>query len=293
MKTIIVPLDFSKECLTALDVALTIAHKVEANIQLVHVLTGVKNVPHGVLEQERNQATARFEELLGRYQDAGNIKLDYIVREGKIYKEVTSQAASFEDSVIILSTHGKSGFEELFIGSNAYKIVSSSSRPVISVRNCMDFEHVRKIVMPLDITFQTREKVPYTAKLAKMFGSEIHVVTLASTQVKSIEKKLHEYASQVGAFLEIHKIPFTIDHLHGGNLTDITLDYARSVRADLISIMTEQEKSISNLLLGNYAHQMLNKAEIPVLAFPTYQIGEILDDLRTQGVYLYDDISGR
>ena len=293
MKTIIVPVDFSKECLTGLDVALALAHKVEANIQLVHVLTGVKNVPHGVLEQEHNQAIARFEELLGKYPDTEGIKLEYIVKEGKIYKEVTSQAASFEDSVIVLSAHGKSGFEELFIGSNAYKIASSSTRPVISVRNCMDFEHVRKIVLPLDVTFQTREKVPYTAKLAKLFGSEINVVTLASTHVKSIEKKLQEYASQVGTFLEIHKIPFTIDHLYGGNLTDITLDYAQSVRADLISIMTEQEKSISNLLLGNYAHQMLNKAEIPVLAFPTYQIGEILDDLRTQGVYFYDDVSGR
>jgi hypothetical protein len=53
-----------------------------------------------------------------------------------------------------------------------------------------------------------------------------------------------------GFLLESHNIPYKIEHLHGSNLTDLTLDYARSVDADLISIMTEQEKSASNLLLG-------------------------------------------
>jgi len=66
--------------------------------------------------------------------------------------------------------------------------------------------------------------------------------------------------------------------------TDITLDYAASVNADLISIMTEQEMSVSNLLLGTYAHQMINKACIPVLSFPNYHLGILEEDFRTSGV---------
>lgn len=290
MKTIIVPIDFSNECLTGLDLALMLAKKSGADIQMVHVLTGTKDIPHGVLETKHQEAKLNFEKILQEYKNKvnKNTNLSYIVKEGKVYKEVDNQAGSFEDSVIVLSTHGRSGFEELFIGSNAYKIVSTSSKPVISARNCRDIINFNKIIMPLDITFQTREKVPYTAKIAKMFNSEIHIVTLASTKSKSIVKKLNNYSEQVGSFLKKHEIPFKVEHLHGSNLTDITLDYARSVNADLISIMTEQEKNVTSLLLGTYAHQMINKAVIPVLSFPTYHIGVILEDLRTQGIYIYD-----
>lgn len=290
MKTIIVPIDFSEESMTGLDLALLFADKTGANIQMVHVLSSVTNKAHGILEIERQQAKEKFEEMLQKYKErsAKNISLSYIIKDGKIYKEVTSQADSFEDSILILSTHGGSGIEELFIGSNAFKIASTSEKPVVTVRSLQAVKNISKIVLPLDITLQTREKIPYTAGLANIFNAEIHIVTLRSTNAKSIMNKLNSFSEQAGSFLKTHMIPFKVENLKGGNLTDITLDYAKSINADLISIMTEQEKSVSNLLLGNYAHQMINKSLIPVLSFPTYQIGTILEDLRTQGIYIYD-----
>jgi nucleotide-binding universal stress UspA family protein len=140
-------------------------------------------------------------------------------------------------------------------------------------------------VLPLDITFQTREKVPYTAILAKQFHSEIHLLSVRLSHIKSIEKQLHQYVEQVAGYLDNQKIPYKIEHLQGDNLTDMTLDYACSVNADLISIMTEQEKSVSNLLLGSYAHQMINKSYIPVLSFPNYQLGIISDDIWALGAF--------
>jgi nucleotide-binding universal stress UspA family protein len=276
--------------LTGLDLAIIFADKTGAAIQMVHVLSPVTNIGHGILEKERQLASKKLQAILQKYKErrAKSISLDYIIKEGKIYKEVTNQADSFKDSILILSTHGGSGIEELFVGSNAYKIASTSSKPVITIRSLQAVRTIKKIVLPLDITRQTREKIPYTAEIANIFNAEIHIATLRSTNASSIIKKLDSFSDQAGAFLNAHKIPFKIENLKGGNLTDITIDYAKSIDADLISIMTEQEKSISNLLLGNYAHQMINDSLIPVLSFPTYQIGAILEDLRTQGIYIYD-----
>ena len=111
------------------------------------------------------------------------------------------------------------------------------------------------------------------------------LLSVRLSNYKSIEKKLHQYTKQVASYIEAHKIPCTVEHLQGENLTDITLDYARSVNADLISIMTEQEKSVSNLLLGSYAHQMINKAIIPVLSFPNYHLLVTADDIWTLGEF--------
>jgi nucleotide-binding universal stress UspA family protein len=211
--------------------------------------------------------------------------LSYTVTEGKVFKEIADLADKLEDVLTVLSTHGTSGFEELFIGGNAYKITSHSRNPVITVRTSNIPSKIENIVLPLDITFQTREKVPYTVELAKIFGSKIHLLTIRLSNLKSIEKKLFQYSEQVASYIDSHKIPCTVEHLHGGNLTDLTLDYSRSIDADLISIMTEQEKSVSNLLLGNYAHQLINKSYIPVLSFPNYHLRIIAEDIWTLGAF--------
>ena len=287
MKTIIVPLDFSDESLNGLNLSLMLAAKTRANIQMVHVIG--KNIGTNVelLEKENKLAKAKFEDILQKCKEKGNINcaLNYTIKEGQIFKEIADLADKYEDVLTVLSTHGASGFEELFIGGNAYKITSHSRNPVITVRKSKLSSNINKIVLPLDITIETREKVPYTVELAKAFGSEIHIITLRLSNLKSIQKKLNQYANQVASYLESHKVPYKVEHFHGSNLTDMTLDYSHSINADLISIMTEQEKSASNLLLGNYAHQMINKASIPVLSFPNYHLRIIAEDIWTLGAF--------
>jgi nucleotide-binding universal stress UspA family protein len=287
MKTIIVPLDFSNESLTGLDLSIMLANKTGANIQMVHVIDNYIDNNNESLDKEYQQTKMKFENILQKYKEkcSSNSILHYEIKEGKVFKEITNLAENYENALIVLSAHGKSGFEELFIGGNAYKITSHSKNPVITIRSNKISSNIDKIVLPLDITFQTREKVPYTVKLAKLFNSEIHVVSVRLSNIKSIEKKLHQYVQQVVSYVDNQKIPYTIEHLHGDNLTDLTLDYARSVNADLISIMTEQEKSVSNLLLGSYAHQMINKSLIPVLSFPNYHLRIITDDIWDLGAF--------
>lgn len=286
MKTIIVPIDFSVESLVGLNFSLMLANKSGADIIMIHVIAKNKYTNQVNLALERQLAKTQFEDIQqqykGKYKQTG---LTFIIKEGTVFKEVTGMADTFEDSIIILSTHGESGFEELFIGGNAYKITSHSKVPAITIRINKLISNVDKIVLPLDITFQTREKVPFTAILAKLFNSEIHILSVRNSRLSSIEAKLHQYVTSVAAYLDQQNIPFTIQHLQGDNLCDLTLDYARSVDADLISIMTEQEKCVSNLLLGSYAHQMINKSFIPVLSFPIYPLRVITEDIWDIGAF--------
>jgi nucleotide-binding universal stress UspA family protein len=280
MKTIIVPIDFSEESISGLNMARMLASKTGAEIKMVHVVVKNAKTDPDSVEKEKKLADRNFKDLLQECEkeEGKNCKIDYSIEAGQIFKEITLQAEKHDDPVTVLSTHGSTGFEELFIGGNAYKIVSHSKNPVITVRRRFP-PNIDRIVLPLDITFQTREKVPYTADLAKLFGSEIHLLTIQLSKIKSIEKKLHQYADQVANYLDDNKISYKVAHLEGNNLTDMTLDYARKIDADLISVMTEQEKSVSNLLLGNFAHQMINKAYIPVLLFPNYHLRIITDEI--------------
>jgi nucleotide-binding universal stress UspA family protein len=287
MKTIIVPMDFSNESLTGLNMAIMLAKKTGANIVMAHVIGMNESMDEENLEKNSQKAKLKFEYLLKEYSGKlqSDFQMGFMIKTGKVFEEITKLSTEYEDPVTVLSTHGESGFEDLFIGGNAYKITSHSKNPVITVRRSEIKSEVSRIVLPLDITFQTREKVPYTLGIAKLFNSEIHIITVRVTKNKSIEKKLHQYAEQVASYLGKHEISFKIEHLQGNNISDIILDYSKSVSADLISIMTEQDESISNLLLGTNAHQLINKSMIPVLCFPNYQLRIVSDDIWTLGAF--------
>lgn len=208
-----------------------------------------------------------FKAILEKYSSklSPKIRLGYIIKSGRIYKEVVTQAESYKDSFVVASTHGASGFEKFFIGSNAFKIISATSKPVITIRGGVLPEKISKIILPLDISADTRQKLPFTAEIAKWFGAEVHVITVTSLQTEDISKKLTAYSNQVCKYLDKQGIKNEKKSLIGSNLTDLVIGYANTVKADLISIMTEQA-SDGTFVMGTAAQQMLNKSTLPVLS---------------------------
>src|SRR4030043_424202 len=178
IKNFIVPIDFSEESLKGLQLAILFSRKTYVNIQMVYVLRkSAENVP-GTADLKTEQAKDAFKSIIDKYTPElkNNSKLRYIIKKGKVYQEIVNQAQSYKDSVVTASTHGASGFEEFFIGSNAYKIISATRRPVITIRKGKCPEKIKKIVLPIDISGDSRQKVPLTAELAKFFNAEIHIL---------------------------------------------------------------------------------------------------------------------
>ncbi|MFO7659043.1 MAG: universal stress protein [Bacteroidales bacterium] len=143
---------------------------------------------------------------------------------------------------------------------------------------------MKHIVLPIDTTPETREKVPFTTALAILLVAKVDILTISEFDLPDILQRLSEYALQVSMYMNQFGVKNSINHANGMNQTDITIEFAQSKQADLISIVTEQEKSISNILLGSHAHQMINKSPVPVLLFPTRQIGVISESFKTEGI---------
>jgi nucleotide-binding universal stress UspA family protein len=138
--------------------------------------------------------------------------------------------------------------------------------PVVLVHPNYRFHAESKIyVLPLDRSLDTRQKVPFTCKLAKLTNSEIHILVLHKSKMDSSIDKQHVYAKQVQEYITAEGVKSTIVCKDAKNLTKAVLTYAESVDADLVSIMTEQESSAMSFLLGTYAEQMLAAATMPVL----------------------------
>lgn len=284
MKNIIVPIDFSDESMNGLRLAVIFANKFKARVQMVYVQKVTSEVGRVGLEEEFKSVSQSFKKLKEQYQTKMHNPdmLDFIVKKGKVYREVVNQAEAFENSFIVCSTHGASGFEEFFIGSNAFKIISAADIPVVTIRHGSVARDISTIVMPIDVSNDTRQKVPITALIASVFNAEVHVVGITSTNSEEVESKVAAYCNQACEYLKDHGIKYQLERRKVENLVSEVIDYALDVKADLISIMTEQNDSLADFVLGTVAQHMLNKSPVPVLSISPKEIF-IMGTFRTSG----------
>jgi len=269
-KVILVGIDFSDCSINALEHAISIARKAKAGIAMVWInhLDYSKEIFSVEPQNIEKEVVTRFEDLVKKYQyHLHGEKIEYFIRKGKVYKEICNVANEIDAFLVVIGTHGSSGFEEFWIGSNANRMVASSKKPIITIRGGVDIgTDLKKIVLPLDSTKITRQKLPITALLAKYFNSEVHILGLYTTTSDDIRYRVRNYVSQAEDYFKENDIKFKSTTKEAENITEETIKYAKKIGANLISIMTEQETTATNLFYGPYASQMVNHSPIPVLS---------------------------
>ena len=256
----LVGFDFSAGSANAVDVAIDIANRFQQDLRLVYVKE--KGQDEKPIREEIERRNAGVAHLLK------GIKMEYVVREGKVSRELCEQAKEDDAFLIVVGTHGMSGFEKNWIGRNTYRTIAESSAPVLTIRENFNFhKSLERIVVPIDSTADTRQKVPAAANFAKAFGSELHILGLYTSDNKTIKGIVNSYVNQVDNYLTKADVKHVCEFVSvPKNLTITTLEYADKVDADLLVIMTEQESSLTSFLLGNYAQQMLTMSTRPILS---------------------------
>ncbi len=276
MSKIIVAIDFSDCSINAFIHALSIAQKTESDMLLIWVQKPVaeKDKFEVINKDTAAKVEQQFNDLVAKYQkELPKNKISFKIRTGKVYKEITSEAREIRAMLVVVGTHGAKGFEEFWIGSNANRIVSSSPCPVITIRAGINVQRpLKKIVLPIDSTLETRQKSSFTGYLAKAHDAEVHVLSLYTSKVSEVRKNVDNYAKQVATYFDKEGISYVMTSMDADNISDAMIKYAQTIDANLISIMTEQETTASNLWMGPYANQTVNHSPIPVLSIHSKEL---------------------
>ena len=272
MKQIVVGVDFSKTSLLALQYALNMARHTDSDVLMVNVQ---KHLDHGVplsTDERRGpeDVVQQFESLVEKHRGDIPGQLNYAVRDGKVHDEIANQAKYSDAWLVVVGAHGLSGFEEFWMGTDSYRVVATSMCPVITLRKGYDvMRPMKKVVIPIDSTLETTQKVPFTIDLAKRFNAQVHVLSLYSAMMSGIKEKVDGSSHETMRQVELAGLELVQENAVSDNITLAAIEYAKQVDADLISIMTEQEFAPRNIFLGPYAQQMVNRSPIPVLSMHT------------------------
>ncbi len=274
-RTIIVGTDFSKGSYVALELAVDIANKIHADIQLMWICREKMLYTDDQNNYVRNLATQKMDDLCEKYQPQLNgTTITPIIMQGKVAPMLATQADKVKASMIVIGTNGASGFEKYWMGSTAVRIVQEATCPVLSIREGFNFhKSLERILVPLNMSTNSRQKLPVAVKMAKAFGSQINI--LGQYENTSQAQTVNIYIKQAETFLQKQNIQYTTEIMQSKSLADDVLSYADTISADLIVISTEQDQVLSSLFIGTTAQQLVHHSLIPILSVHPADINSV------------------
>lgn len=262
-------MDFSQGALNALDYAVDVAVNTHSEITLLWVEPSSSDkVLPGEKNEIRYDAKLELESLVKKIAlKQPKVEVNFKQKRGKVYQEIASFVHGNQSDIVIIGTHGIGGVEEFWVESNAYKIISYCPCPVISVRT--DYKlggNINKIILPIDDSLDTTKKVPMAVDLAKEFNAEIRILGVYDSDLISIRKRTDKYVRITENYLDKNEVNHKFIHCTSNNISSSLVKYAENDKADLMVIMTDQNKATTDIIMGRKAQQIINQSPIPVLS---------------------------
>ncbi|TPV32931.1 universal stress protein [Paucihalobacter ruber] len=275
MKKIIVPVDFSEHSVYAMEAAAILAKRNNAQILALHMLELSES---SFSEQATNQplnsiffykrAEQEFETFL-KQDFLKDIKVIPAIKKYKVFKEVNDVAKHENADLIIMGSHGASGLNEIFVGSNTERVVRHSETPVLVVKSKpenMKFDHV---VYGCDFTDESISSYIKVTKFFAKMDSQVHLlyVNLPDFAFKStneMEARVAEFLKKTeGNLKKMKDVVFYSDY----SIEKGVLNYSAKIGADLIAVSTHGRKGIAHFFEGSISEDIANHSVLPVMTF--------------------------
>lgn len=272
MKKILVPTDFSTHAEYALKVAAQIAKKNNSEIVLLHML----ELPHQGSDAFasgsdipqimffKNQAIEKLEDLMDADFLEG-IEVSEVIQFEKAFDGIMEITKKNDVDLIVMGSHGASGYHETFIGSNAEKTVRSSTVPVLVIKQEIEELNASNIVFASDFSEEIKKPFKKVVEFAQLFDSHLNMVLIntpnnfKSTAVA--EKIINDFVK------EMDYKKFSTHIYNDVNVEKGVLHFATSINADLIAICTHGRTGISHLIHGSISEDLVNHTIKPVVTF--------------------------
>jgi nucleotide-binding universal stress UspA family protein len=286
MMKILVPVDFEPQSLIALEQSYNLARLLPAEIVLIYVYdppAGIRSLFGASYDKEMLQKLEeRLAELSANVQTETGLQVSTILETGQVYSKIMETADKIQAQFIIMGTHSQPelpGNSVGVLGANSSRVLRSTKCPVITINARHHFDGCRNILLPLDLTTESRQKVTWGIKIAKIYGAGIKVVSgIWSKNDPEVRNRLKFLAGQVKQFIEKEGIRCTAEIVEDVEnekaLIPTVLNYAEQQGdIDLIMIMTQQESGVIEFFVGSRAQEFVRLSPIPVMSIAPKELG--------------------
>ncbi|MGQ2983372.1 universal stress protein [Flavobacterium sp.] len=279
MKKILVPTDFSDHAEYALKVAAQIARENDGEIFLLHMLELPALASDGIGESNAVGSSSDLPEVMffmqktrERFQDIleqpylEGIPVVEAIQFERAFDGIISHSKKHGIDLVVMGSHGASGFQEMFIGSNTEKVVRTSDVPVLVIKKEEGTFNPQKFVFASNFSDEIKKPFAKVVDFANMFGIHIHLTFINTPNdfksTHAAEKKMHDFISgfQVAN-------GYTTHVYNDVNVEKGILHFANSVNADLIGMCTHGRQGLAHFFNGSISEDLVNHSVRPVVTF--------------------------
>ena len=263
---VLVPHDFSTVADCAVNHASKIANSFGGEVHLLHVVSKQKEI-----ESIKEKLT----KIAEKAEKSTAATFHAIVRVGNIFEDIGDVASEIGAGFIVMGTHGAKGMQKI-MGSYALRVISNSKVPFVIVQNKdpKKADTYDDIVVPVDYSEVTKQKLAVAANIAIQFGSKIHLFYELESD-EFLKKKLDRELSFARNYFLERKITYTLNQAEeSGSFKKQLIKFASRIDADLIAVVNTQEGTLLPDFFGSEEQEVIaNDAEIPVIITnPTQQV---------------------
>jgi nucleotide-binding universal stress UspA family protein len=271
---VLVPLDGSSLAERALDQVRRILRQADAEAILVRAvelpLAGAEVYPVvDSFEEEARRYLKRVERSL--LEDGARVRS--VVRLGPAAETILSVANEEKASLIVMTTHGRTGIARWVMGSVAEKILRASPVPVWVARSFdgrgapeEGERAVKTILVPLEGDASLRI-LPFVVELARHFGGAQALLLNVLPEGAGLQRSI-PWLTRAHQELREHGIP-SEPILRQGDPASQILEACESRGADMIALCTHGRSGLSRWALGSVTEKVLRAAVVPLFVLST------------------------
>jgi nucleotide-binding universal stress UspA family protein len=272
MKRILVPTDFSEHAEDALKAAAQIAKKNNSEIIILHTLelpsqmndaiTGGISIPETMLFMKKaNEMLSKITER--PYLDG--LTITEMVKLDRPAEGIAKVSNEHEIDLIVMGSHGSSGFEELLIGSNTEKVVRHSEIPVLVIKKHAEKFKTTNFVFASDFSKETEKPFKKLIEFTKIFDSKLHLVMICTP---NSFKPTHVAEKIIADFIAPFNLSnYSINTYNDTNIENGIINFSNSVDADLIGMCTHGRTGFAHFFNGSISEDLVNHAVKPIITF--------------------------
>ena len=272
MKRILVPTDFSRCADYASKAAISLAKRSNSELHFVHFMS----IPVSWLQLESGQdkiypditreveeANDRLKELVKQAQEEG-LKSDYLIAYNESSSNISRHIQEQGIDMIVMGSHGASGVRELFIGSNAQRIVRQSSVPVLIVKN--EISSVEGINLSFVSDFEPESIKPFEQllRVAEVMGAKVNLVYFNTpayfVDSYEIQHRMESFEFMAGKMLG------KVETINTYVFEDGLIRYTESMNNPIIAMATHGRHGVSRVFYGSVTEKAVNHLSVPVLS---------------------------
>jgi nucleotide-binding universal stress UspA family protein len=278
MKNILVPTDFSPTAELGLKLAVEIAQRCGATINVVNftkhpygptfsatgdVMTKVDPEEDFMTIEYLKSAKEKLDLMVQQYQQS-NFSMQVAIVDNEFKDGIDEYLKSENIDLIVMGTSGEENSKEIFTGNHTEQTIRVSTCPVISIRDGFDISQFKNMVVGAMIITDNKlaDGLQTLKDLADCFDSHIHLVHVRDNS-SDPTLMLDQYFSQIANIAGIKR--FTVRVLEGDDKAEVLSNYAHEVNAGVIAVIKNSKEGIFRIFSNRLSKRLLKEEGGPVV----------------------------